>query len=267
MKYKILFVDYDYTITNSKDKVTKRTRKAIEDYVAAGGHFVITTSRPYWMIEDHAKNLGLMGDLICSQGASIINVQTGKYLYKSVINSDDLDEIVDYTMNKAYYSIVASNEELVTDRTTPLFLHIAKKIGFVFRNKNKATYREEIHSIEPFQVLCRTNSHLGNLMFAKKIKSHFKDKYGVHICSNHLTAITNKDASKGKALKIYSKMLGVPLSETAAFGDSIGDVSMYEYAGLSVAMGNAHKKLKEKADLVIGHTDKEGLAKFIESLI
>ncbi|MDO5014990.1 MAG: Cof-type HAD-IIB family hydrolase [Clostridia bacterium] len=267
MKYKILFVDYDNTITNTKGKVTDRTKTAIKNYINAGGKFIITTSRPYWMIKNHAEELNLDGDIICSQGASIINLKTDEYLNKLMLEKEDLQQIVKFSSKKTYYTIVASDYELVTDRTTPIFMSISKRIGFNFENQSYKTFFEDMQKIDPIQVLCRSITASGNFNFAKNFKSKFEDKYGIHICSNHLTAITNKEASKGKALKLYSQLNDVDLSQTAAFGDSIGDASMYEYAGLSVAMGNAHKKLKEGADLIIEHTDKDGLAKFIENLL
>ncbi len=39
-------------------------------------------------------------------------------------------------------------------------------------------------------------------------------------------------------------MHGIPLEETIAIGDNLNDVSMFEKAGLSIAMENASEEIK-----------------------
>ena len=40
---------------------------------------------------------------------------------------------------------------------------------------------------------------------------------------------------------------------------------MLELCGLGVAMGNAIEEIKEKADIVIGSNDEDGIAVFLEN--
>ena len=49
--------------------------------------------------------------------------------------------------------------------------------------------------------------------------------------------------------------------EVIAFGDAENDISMLEYAGIGVAMGNATEKVKEIADEVTDTNDNDGIAK------
>lgn len=43
-----------------------------------------------------------------------------------------------------------------------------------------------------------------------------------------------------------------------------GDIGMLQLCGLGVAVGNAISEVKNKADLVIGSNDEDGIAVFIE---
>ena len=54
--------------------------------------------------------------------------------------------------------------------------------------------------------------------------------------------------SKGNALHILKQLLNIQDTEVVAIGDGENDLSMFEEAGTSVAMGNAMKKVKERAD-------------------
>ena len=53
---------------------------------------------------------------------------------------------------------------------------------------------------------------------------------------------------------------GIKPSQIAAFGDDYADIGMLELCGMGIAMGNAIEAVKEKADLVIGSNDEDGIA-------
>lgn len=57
----------------------------------------------------------------------------------------------------------------------------------------------------------------------------------------------------------YAKKVGIDISETIAFGDSMNDYSMMEEAGYAVAMGNARDALKEIADFVTLDHNSDGI--------
>ena len=52
-----------------------------------------------------------------------------------------------------------------------------------------------------------------------------------------------------------------------AFGDDYADIGMLELCGTGVAMGNAIDEVKERADIVIGSNDEDGIAGFIANEI
>lgn len=61
--------------------------------------------------------------------------------------------------------------------------------------------------------------------------------------------VMSADADKGHALEQLAAKLGIPLEQTAAFGDYLNDFQLLQAAGTAVAMENAHRRLKEIADL------------------
>jgi hydroxymethylpyrimidine pyrophosphatase-like HAD family hydrolase len=52
-----------------------------------------------------------------------------------------------------------------------------------------------------------------------------------------------------------------------AIGDGFNDLSMIEYAGLGVAMGNAAGGVKENADYVTASNDEDGIAQVIYKFV
>ena len=51
-----------------------------------------------------------------------------------------------------------------------------------------------------------------------------------------------------------------------SFGDDYADIGMLELCGTGVAMGNAIDEVRERADLVIGSNDEDGIAEYLAGL-
>ena len=70
--------------------------------------------------------------------------------------------------------------------------------------------------------------------------------------------------TKENAIMKITEVCGLDTESIIAFGDDFADIGMLELCGLGVAMGNAIDEVKNKADIVIGSNDEEGIAFFIE---
>lgn len=64
-----------------------------------------------------------------------------------------------------------------------------------------------------------------------------------------------------------TEVCGFSADSIIAFGDDYADIGMLELCGTGVAMGNAIDEVKERADIIIGSNDEEGIANFIENKI
>lgn len=61
--------------------------------------------------------------------------------------------------------------------------------------------------------------------------------------------------------------MGISRQEVCVFGDYLNDISMMEQSGLPIAMGNAHREVKEAALAVTEGNDEDGVARGIERYI
>ena len=73
--------------------------------------------------------------------------------------------------------------------------------------------------------------------------------------------VHHSDASKGGAIEIMKRLLGV--ESVICFGDSDNDMSMFAAADECYAPANANERIKSAATAVIGHHDDEGIARFL----
>ena len=70
-------------------------------------------------------------------------------------------------------------------------------------------------------------------------------------------------ADKGHALEALAQRLGIPREKVMALGDNGNDVTMLEYAGVSVCMGDGSDSAKAAAKYLTAPHTEDGLAKAI----
>jgi hydroxymethylpyrimidine pyrophosphatase-like HAD family hydrolase len=70
--------------------------------------------------------------------------------------------------------------------------------------------------------------------------------------------------SKATGVDEVAAPLGIAAGDVVAFGDMPNDIPMLLWAGLGVAMGNAHPEAKAAADEVTTPNSDDGLARVLE---
>jgi Cof subfamily protein (haloacid dehalogenase superfamily) len=93
------------------------------------------------------------------------------------------------------------------------------------------------------------------------------DRVNCHTSQPHLMEFVDAGASKGLALAAVGMAYGIKREEMIAVGDGYNDVSMLEYAGLGVAMGNAPEEIKALCQYTTLSNDEDGVAAVIEKYI
>ena len=67
--------------------------------------------------------------------------------------------------------------------------------------------------------------------------------------------------SKGTGIDLLRERLGVSRDCCYAFGDSTNDVTMFEHAGISIAMGNAPEEVKAVCSFVTERPEHDGISR------
>jgi hydroxymethylpyrimidine pyrophosphatase-like HAD family hydrolase len=73
--------------------------------------------------------------------------------------------------------------------------------------------------------------------------------------------------SKAFALEKLIEQRGITVDQVVAFGDMPNDIPMLTWAGLGVAVANAHEETKAVADEITLSNDDDGVAIVIERLL
>ena len=263
MKYKLIVADFDHTLCNSKKEVTPRTRKAIKSFQDKGGIFVIATTRACLAIEDIAKEIGLKDELITSQGALIKNLSTDEIIFTSYLSDQIKKDFFDYFKHKTNHIHIFAEDKSFAKVDNYFFKRTGVEYGFDMKVQND--WYKALKECNATTILIGSYSKKRAMRFEKMARHKFGKNYNIGICDKRIINIFNKDVSKGLGIQKVADIYGIKKDEIIAFGDSLGDKSMYDFAGTGVAMGNSMEKLKSYADYVCDTCDNDGLAKFIET--
>jgi hydroxymethylpyrimidine pyrophosphatase-like HAD family hydrolase len=79
-----------------------------------------------------------------------------------------------------------------------------------------------------------------------------------------LIEVAAAGVSKGAALAVLAAEWGISAADTVAFGDMPNDLEMLQWAGMSVAMGNAHPEVMAVAREIAPHHAEDGVAQILE---
>ncbi|MDD7792819.1 Cof-type HAD-IIB family hydrolase [Clostridium sp. 'White wine YQ'] len=274
MKYKLICIDMDGTLLNSRKKISNENKECIKKAKEKGVVVAISTGRIYNNAAFYADYIDLKAPIIAANGAIIIDKDGGE-IFKGVIGYDTSLKILDilkkykltphFHTRNAIYSGSAFQKLLgyvFSARGIPVDYKISLK-SIVGINKWKKLLNEKEEEI----LKCITFSL--SLRKINRAKEELRKIPEIEVTSSYPFNIEINAAkvSKGNGVKILSEHLGIKREEVICVGDNENDISMIEYAGLGVAMGNASTSIKEKADFVTTSNDNSGVGYAIRKFI
>ena len=266
MDYKLIALDMDGTLLNSHNRVSKRTYEAIKKAEEKGVSVILATGRLYESAKYYVEKLGLKNPIISSNGALVHDID-GNVIYENLLGNKSLEEVLKILEDhKLYYHLYTTD----TVYSKTIKLEMLKKFYSDFQGElliNTETFKDyrELLGLKFNKLLSISESKEKLSKLEKDLKRIGKIEVTSSLANN--LEIMNENVSKKTALKYLSKRLNIRPMEIVTIGDNKNDISMIEYAGLGIAMGNATNIVKLKADYVTDTNNDDGVAKAIEKFI
>ena len=82
----------------------------------------------------------------------------------------------------------------------------------------------------------------------------------------HSSDVVLTNGSKASGVAAVTEYLGLKPENVMVFGDELNDLELFDYAGISIAMGISHEKIKAKADFVTKTVEEDGIFYALEEL-
>ena len=116
MKYKLLVLDLDGTLTNQKKEVTEHTRRTLIEAQERGVKIVLASGRPTYGVAPLAEILELQkyeGYILSYNGGEIIDWKTGEMMYENVLDPDILPYLYEMCHRQINFAIVTYDGKYV----------------------------------------------------------------------------------------------------------------------------------------------------------
>lgn len=237
----LLSVDLDGTLFNNEAKPTQKNLEAITLALKNGVHVIINSGRPIQEIKLYPELLALNIPVFCHNGSQIYNEKL-ECLKEYTISLEDVKEAIEKTKHLHFGARLQTDQGEFRDDEI-FTLKNVKAYKLIFTTKENKEY---LHEVEHFMDTNKFN-------FA--VESH-KNKI----------EITNKQASKGIAIREFQTLTGVTYDRICTIGDGENDIPHFQAATISVAMNNATDDIKQHADHITMSNIEDGVAYAIEHI-
>lgn len=266
---RLVAIDLDGTLFDNNKKISERNRNAIRKAREKGVQVIICTGRPLKAIEEVVQELELdqPGDYsITFNGGYIQKNDTGEVLHQLTLSKEEVMEMyriahryglpVDVVSGAVVYSLMPT----IDDRPS-LYRHMNRFLTNVECTPEQLPenqrYNKVLFSQEPDYIQSRI----------AQVLPVFQSSYSTMQTQHFLYEIAADGVQKGEGLRFLSDYLHIPAAEMMAIGDEENDLSMLEYAGVGVAMGNARDEVKQVSQFITETNENDGVALAIERYI
>ena len=267
---KLLALDLDGTLLNSKKELTARTRAALYAASEAGVEIVPTTGRFFTGMPEAVQTLPFLHYAITINGAQVYDIRADRAVSRAEIPLEKALQILEYLDGfPVIYDCYQDNWGWITrsmQENAAAFVPIEHALRMVRSLRTpvdelKAYLRGQGRGVQKLQLFTPDDALRLHLLSA--LSQRFS---GLSVSTSMPCNVEINDAhaNKGEAIASLAAYLGLPMHATMAIGDGLNDRSMIARAGLGVAMANAAPEILAIADEITASCDEDGAALAIE---
>lgn len=271
--FKVIALDLDGTLLDSKSKLTDDNRRALELAHEMGAFIVPCTGRLYGTMPDEIRDLSCVRYVIEANGARIYDAIEDRIVAESLLDIDYAMTIYDWLDGiDCIYDCYTDGQAYVERsfyKAADVYCAPCYGAPFYWRTRTpvdgfKDFVRRQGIALQKISVFFKTPEE--KLPVMDMLKERF-DRVAVSTSLVNNIEINALKATKGSALKALCSYLGIDISDSIAFGDALNDVDLVAAAGCGVAMGNSHPAVLEAADMVTLSNDESGVSAALHKLM
>ena len=252
-KIKIIFFDIDDTLRNSKTGFVPSTIPRVFQQLREKGILTgIATGRGIFGVVPEIQEL--KPDFFVTLNGAYIEDKKGNVIYSNKIAKDKVEEYIAWTKEVGIdYGLVGSHAAKLSRRTEM----ISQAIDPIYPNLDVDPdfyQKEDIYQMWTFE------DQGDDLTLPKSLASTLR----MVRWHEHSSDVMPISGSKAAGVAKVVDQLGLKPENVMVFGDGLNDLELFDYAGISVAMGISHDKIKEKADYITKTLEEDGIFDALE---
>ena len=260
-KIRLIVADMDGTLLDDEKKLDTDIVQVIEKLRTRDIQFTLASGRNIHIMKPYLEQLPIDLPFITNNGANIFSKDG--CIYEKSMESRELEVAFQVLENHQIPFIAYSNEAVFTieeRESIQFFLNRLRGKTPIRIAESSVILKESIFKVvmvnedekEMQDIMKHINSHCVNLQCVRSEDSIY--------------TITHIDATKGKTMERLLEQLGIRKEEVMVFGDNFNDGTMFEVAGIAVAMENGQEEVKKNADYIAASNNKNGVSAFLKKM-
>lgn len=272
---KMIAMDVDGTLVPHGGTISSRTKKILKLCSDRGIEVVLVTARPPRWLGPVIEALNMYPTAICANGAVTVNTKSFELIDMKSIDKEIAKKAME-EVRKLVPDVVFAAESKDYLRAEPKYEDLPEGVvqaeGLVPENRYETikTFNsiDEILKEDVYKIVAETFELSADDFLQKAqgaVGSILNVTRSVH--GRSYIEFGPLNLSKADTLSDYADSLNIESSQTIAFGDMPNDLEMLQWAGVGVAMGNAHQDVLNIADVVAPAASEDGIAVVIEQIL
>ncbi|MGA2621901.1 MAG: Cof-type HAD-IIB family hydrolase [Thermoguttaceae bacterium] len=275
-RYRLLAIDVDGTLVNSKDELTPATRAALARATRAGLHVVLATGRRYRHTLHLVEPLAISVPLVTASGALVKDPLDHRTLFKAEFDAGVLRAALALVERCGYDALLhadtfAEGFDHYYARNVARNPYIAE---YLARNAAWGRLWPDLVAQPPPGIFaCMVMGEQPEMLeLDQRLHAELPGRLATHVLRSpryrgFICELAPAGVTKWSAIHRLAAGWGIPQAAICAVGDDVNDIPMIRAAGLGVAMGNALPAVKAAADRIAPTHDDEGLATVVDWLL
>ena len=272
MGVRLIALDIDGTLLDSRWKLPEANRAAICEAVRRGIEVALVTGRRYDFALPVAEDLGCRLTMIVNNGA-MIRASSGETRVRHLLPSDVARRVLEMCAKWREGAAVIFDRpranQLMLERLDAddsiRYAYYSRNLEFIgFARPLESCLRED-----PLQVMY--SGTLAEMEEAERLLASSPLAQQVRLAATKYTArnfamidVLPPGCTKGAALADWAQRQGLRREQILAIGDNHNDLEMLHFAGIPVVMGNCVPELKTYGWHETHSNDESGVAAAIE---
>lgn len=264
MEKKMLVLDIDGTLTNSKKEITKPTKEAITSVLKKGHVVVIASGRPTPGTKRVCEELELKkydGYVLSYNGAKITRLSDNRVVHQKILDPKYIPEIYGFVLDNDMGMMTYEDNDAITGTRIDEYMLLEARINSIGL-REVDSFTEYVNFPVNKCLLTKEDKE------AEKLCAILAEKYegelSIYRSEPFFVEIMPKGVDKAASLEVLRNILGIERENIICCGDGFNDLSMIKYAGVGVCMANGAPACREAADFIAPSNDEDGLVSVIE---
>lgn len=261
---KVLVLDIDGTLTNSKKEITEATKQAIWDIMDRGHQVILASGRPTPGMRRYEEELELPkrgGYLLSFNGAKVVNCVSGEVVHQKILPLNIIPGLYQFAKERGAGLITYLGDTVISAFEPDEYVELEARIN----NLPIRVVSDFVEFVDYDINKCLMTAPAEQAAaYEKELQAKYGDILSIYRSEPFFIEIMPKNVDKAASLDKMLPAIGMGQRNTVCCGDGFNDISMIRYAGVGVAMGNAQPAVKEAADYITATNDEDGLVEVIE---